>query len=287
MSAEIYDGSKTFVHEVKSGESLSSIAEFNRFNYGNPVWQPIFRYNHFFLSVMGNDPNLIQPGFKIVIPRSPEGYSRMLAKLHSLKKIARAQGDSIKYQLEGDYYKHKADRVLLDFAGDVLTTIATFGASALKASKSAKVAAASRGQQRAAAEYLARKHSKEFTQGVIDKFKDTAIDAVISVTDDKTKSGGTLNDVRSLQKSFKKGGKAIATVSLQAGKSLLDMADLILDYAKPSVVADKIMLMTVGQTTQQSYQEAIKTIERSVDSQQRALDRKIAKYSREKEVLYF
>ena len=89
-----------------------------------------------------------------------------------------------------------------------------------------------------------------------------------------------------MQKSGKKDWKAMQSVSLKAGKSLLDMADLVLDYVKPSKVADTFMLLTIGETTEQSYRKAISHIEQSVVAQQKVLDGKIQKYMSEMKTLY-
>jgi hypothetical protein len=54
-----------YIYEVNRGDTLSQIAEFF---YGRPVWQSIYRTNQ---GVIGQNPNLIRPGQKLTIPRTP------------------------------------------------------------------------------------------------------------------------------------------------------------------------------------------------------------------------
>lgn len=54
-----------YIYEVNRGDTLSQIAGFF---YGRPVWQSIYKANQ---GVIGRDPNLIRPGQKLSIPRTP------------------------------------------------------------------------------------------------------------------------------------------------------------------------------------------------------------------------
>jgi hypothetical protein len=94
-----YDGNYEIIHTVKLRESLSTIAEKYKFK----SWQPIWIYNTQKKHMLdpGGDPGSLELGQHLFIPRSKEGYDKLLKKLVALKDGLAASGDGQLYELEG------------------------------------------------------------------------------------------------------------------------------------------------------------------------------------------
>ena len=219
---------------------------------------------------------MIQAGVGIFIPRSPKGYDNLIRKLMLLKQEMSGMVDQTKYALEGEYNKHQSDRVLVDLAGDVLTLIGTTCAKALSAAQKARTAAATIGRNKAAAQYLADNAAKDLSRELHQKFTDTVVNKGLTLVDEDL--GAAYKDLYVTQK---KGASKIANVS--APRSLLDIADLLLDYVSPSKVADGFIYLTTGETPGQSYQEAQKHMRNTLTSSNaRCWTRKFKRHSKKK-----
>jgi len=275
-----YTGDYPVSHRVQAGESLSRIAQ----AYGFQRWEPIYVYNTKIHRILGADPNFVPQGEEIWIPRSNDGYDRLVRKLRALQSEAAGRADQILYQLEGEWNKHQAERVKFDFYGDVLTLLGTVGAKAIEAALKARMAALTTGRAHAAAQYLADQAAKKLAEELGRTLKDKAINAALSTVDEYLADAH-----KRLYLSQKKGLDAIQTVSLRHGKSLLDIADLVLDYASVSNVADMVLAHTVlggRETPEQTYQQAVETVRKSARATQAALSEKIYKIDQEKRIVY-
>lgn len=279
-----YDGNKTFVHTVKSGETLSSIAA----RYGFKSWEPIWRFNTDVKPVLSGNPNQIRAGATLFIPRSEAGYNYLIKKMKVLQLRLQNSLETDLYQLESDYYVFKANEVAVDFVGDVLTTLVSIGFQAKKASEVASAAEKVVGRERVAAEYLARKEGEKLRDMLGDEFAETLADAAVERSTDRMtdKNREGARHFYHAVKSGRKIMKAVQTFSMQGGKSLLDASDIVLEYIKPSTLASAWLAHTVGQAPEQSYEAARRRIEKEITNSTAQLYDKIERIQDERDLLY-
>jgi len=277
MATVPYSGDLPVLHRVRIGESLGKISG----DYKFQSWRPIYIYNTAVHPILGSNPNQVRAGDEIWIPRSKTGYDKLVRKLRALEAESIAMADQALFQLEAEWNRHQGARVLFDLAGDVLTLVATVGAKVFKAAQGAKVAAVATGKTRAAAQYLAKKEAERLATDLRGTLKDKVVNALA------TKVDQDLGEAQKrLYSSQKKGVEAIRGVSLQRGKSLLDIADLVLDYVSVSNVADGLMALTIGQITAQTYEQAQQTIRDSVRVTQASLKEKIQRIEQERRTIW-
>jgi hypothetical protein len=255
-------------------------------------WHAIWQYNTKVQKLdLGNDPDKLNVGTQLFIPRSPDGYDQLITKLNQLKTEMQGFGDMEKYALEGQQWSYKASVEMFDFFGDVGTTLATFGLKALETAKAAKVAKATTGQGRVAAEYLAEKQSEKLSKWIMDTFKDKATGAAAKYAD-KAHGAFTGKETAVGEQTHKYAGTAkkafgaVTGYSMIGGKALLDVSDIALDYLSPSKLANVYLWSTTGETVDQTFNAQKKRIADTVSSSTRLLNQKIEKYSLEKKLVY-
>lgn len=240
-----YDGLQSVVHTVSAGESLSSIAAKYKFAHG---YKPIFKYNHFYMKTIGKDENLIHPGDKIFIPRSPEGYQKLCEKLRLLLVEIAVATERIKGEIEADKAYLDAKMVVIDFAGDVATMIAGFGFKALEAAKLAKFAKAAEGSERIAAEYLAKKAAKNLAESIESKAKDSALGFLAQ---DNQGAQFTLKAGKLTKDIPEKGGKILTALERfqlgQIGRATLGLSEVLISFLKPSWLARNLVGLATGE----------------------------------------
>src|SRR5687767_10729157 len=113
-----YDGTRVVEHCVQPGQTFIGIAKI----YGLPRWQAIQIYNTKVHPVLASArPEHLPAGRRILIPRSPAGYSRWLKSL----TVAKAQLEGFEISelanLESIEAQANAEYVLWDLGGEVLT----------------------------------------------------------------------------------------------------------------------------------------------------------------------
>ena len=302
-----YDGKFVVTHTLQHGQTLTKIAAIYRF----PRWEPIWIYNTKVERVLGDNPDVIRTGVTIFIPRSRDGYDALIKKLTALKYHAENDGDRLTYELEADWNNKEADKVLFDFAGSVGTTLATIALKATSAAKLAATAEKTAGHAKIAARLAARSEARdlakrfkdvrgrllktalndqralygakhEVSKALRDKFIDAGAAAV-----DSTHEGGPA--VGKHAKNVWKGGTAardFARGALTGVKAVGEIADILLDYLEPSVVADGYLFLTRGETTDQTYEGTRKRIEQAVAATSSMIDQRIEKYEEERALLY-
>ena len=272
-----YNGERPVFHTIEYGETLSGIAQAYRFE----DWKPIHRFNTEVHPILTADENRIPAGERIWIPRSPGGYDRLISKLIQLEIESTGQMDRIRYELDREHDLHQAQRVLFDFTGDVATLLATTAFRAVKAANMAKVAAGTVGQSRAAAHYLAHKAADELSSDLRGKLLDEAIGFGLGKIEPRL-SGLYEDGVVPARD----GLKTIRNFSLQGGRSLLEVADIVLDQLSVSKLADVMVRVVAGETPEETYRSMSGGIR---DAQRRTslmLTQKIGRYQREQAVVY-
>lgn len=272
-----YTGDFPFFCTVVHGDSLSAIARRHGFNR----WQPIWIYNTKVHRILQPDPNLIFPGTRILLPRSRAGYDRLLRNLRSLEAQVTGSADQVRYQLQGQHDAFEASRTAFDLAGDVATLLGTVAFKAAQAARAAEIAAETTGPAKVAAQYSADRHAEDLARELTGKLKDTVVNEAVGKADP-----GLGQAHKNLYLTQKKGIAAIRGVSLQRGKSLLDIADILLDYVSVSNVADGIIALKIGETPEKTYQDRLQAIRDSASAWRAILDEKIRKYSAERDLVY-
>lgn len=280
-----YDGFQIVTHQIRPGETLSSLAQHYKF----PSWKPIWIFNTQVRRVLpGGNPDRISAGVSIFIPLSPAGYDKLIDKLKNLKDQLAGSLDAERYRLEGDYYDFKSKLVLLDLAGDILTTVATVALQACKAAQSAAAARKVVGREAVAAEYLARKEAEKLEEKLWELVVDKGMDGNVDHFKGKMKeeSGERLEAGWKGAKSTYKAVKAVRNFSLQGGRFLLDIADIVLDYVKPSTLADGWLWLTTRETSGQSYGNAQEALKKALANGTTQLHDKIVNLEDERDLLY-
>lgn len=288
IGRKTYDGKSVCIHIVRPGESYSRIASTYRLSSWHAIWQ----YNTKVQKVdLGNDPDKLNVGIQLFIPRSPDGYDQLITKLNQLKIEMQGFGDMEKYALEGQQWNYKASVEMFDFIGDVATTLTTFGLKAAQTAKAAKVAKATTGQGRVAAEYLAEKQAEKLSKWIMDTFKGKATGAAAKYAD---KAHGALAGKETMvgekthkyASTAKKAFGAVTGYSMIGGKALLDISDIALDYLSPSKLANVYLWATTGETVDETFNAQKRRIAATVSSSTQLLDQKIEKYLLEKKLVY-
>ena len=283
-----YDGSQPVLHVVQPGESLSRIAR----HYRLPGWHPIWLYNSKVLGVyLGEDPDIIRPGDQLFIPRSPQGYDRLIKRLQALKVEMIGAGDQERYRLEGQRWAYKAQAEIFDFAGEALTTLATFGLKAASAARAATVAEATQGRAKAAAKYLADRRATELAEWVDGAFKEKATGAIAKKVDDlhSRHTGRDSSVGENTHRAVGTGKKVVEAIrgfSLTGGKALLDAAEIGLDFTSPTKLANIILKLSVGETVDDAHTAADKQIQATVKQAVGLLDERIARIAAERHTVY-
>lgn len=278
MAKQQYDGKTNIIHDISAGESLSILAGY----YYEDVnrWRPIYVYNTKVRAVLGRDPDKVQVGTKVIIPRTLQGYDELIRKLVAMKDAYRTDADRIRFSLEKDYDEHQAMRVLIDFSAEIATFLGTCGVKVARAAASAKTAVTATGAEKPAAEYLAQKNAKEVGKYLETTAQDKAVDLIAAKAHED--APGIVKDTRTMTK----GVTDVRGISVQRGKSLLDIADIVLAYASPSNVADAFLKATVGETPKDSHQNAVRALRRGTESFCSSFEQKIAKLRSEKNTVW-
>jgi hypothetical protein len=285
-NSSTYDGNQVVIHTLKKGDTLSSIAQRYRFK----SWTPIWIYNTKVRPVLKGSPDNVPAGTNIFIPRSEQGYDRLMKKFEALEEQMRGFGDQETYSLEGDYYKLQAFVVALDAVGDALTTLATLGLQARKAAELLSAAEKVSGAERIAAEYLAKKQSEELAKAVyktgIEKGLDAIQDKASSKLPEKYQEKSEYA-YKGTVKTAPKLAKAVRYFSLQGGKAFLDVSEMILDYLKPSTVANLWMVHVKGIGTPESaYKKNVDQIAHAVADSCTKLHEKKLRMQKERDLIY-
>jgi hypothetical protein len=296
-----YDGNHEIIHTVIRGESLSAIAERYKFR----SWQPIWIYNtqkEHMLDPSGN-PNSLEIGQHLFIPRSKEGYQKLLKKLEILKLGLVASGASEQYRLDSVENEYKAEAVLFDLAGDVATFLGSLSVKVFEVARLRRATVGLKGAQRFAAEIQLRKGTEELADAVnLKELKKAVADGAAGWQANKLADDDQADYVRAgstfatktvdkvakaaseLQKRQKL-GPALRKVVGGPGH-LLDIVDIALDYVKVSNVANAYLWLTHGETVDDTLKNSRQFTENSVAGGLAFLHEKILGIQKERDLLY-
>lgn len=295
-----YDGTYDAMHTIKRGESLSVIATQYKFK----SWQPIWVYNTQVKHMLdaGGDPGKIEVGQHLFIPRSKEGYDKLLKQMAALKEGLAASGDSQIYELEGMENQYKAEAVLFDLAGDVATMLGSLGAKAFEVARLREGAVGLKGAQRFAHEIKMKGAVEDLAEatGTTELGKaalDGAAGAAANAMEDDDKAEnlrkGSTFGLKTVPKAARAGtalqsrmklGPALRAV--KGGSALLDIADMALDYIKVSNVANTFLKLTLGETVDGSLKNARDSVTANIGRGLAKLHQKILQIQKERDLLY-
>lgn len=292
ISTSGFDGRRSVEHVIKRGETLSSVAR----RYGFSSYEPIWTYNSAILGILSGSPNEIREGIRIFIPRTPSGYRIVVNDLASIQSQLDGMTMMRESELDIVMYEAKAIGTMFDFASDVAATVGTLGAKAYQAAKAARVAREAESFAKFAAKYVSGEEARSIA-GTLERFNSDlgelqaqvikaerylakqAIDAykkkarsklsdagyklVCEYLDDLLEARGVdsrpFDVANKTRKTVTKGATAIRTFT-NAGKMLLDAADIILDYAKPSAIANGWLYLTSSETLNQTIENQRKRV---------------------------
>lgn len=282
------------MHVVKRGESLSTIAGQYKFN----TWHPIWIYNTQVKPMLDprGDPGRIEVGQHLFIPRSKQGYDHLLRQLRALKEGLVASGESQIYQLEGMEYQYKAQEVLWNLAGDVLTTLGSLGAKAFEVSKLREGAEGLKGAQRFAHEIKLNQAMDDLAEAVSTKaLRNKAVEGAASRIGNRL---GVDEDVstfglKTVPKAIKAGAALKSRMKLgpalraiKGGSAVLDIADIALDYIHVSNVANAYLWLAYGETVEGSFKNSRASVAANISRGLVNLHEKIVRIEKERDLLY-
>ncbi len=276
-SVKQYDGTTIATHTVRTGDSLSSIAREYKFQSWRPIWVFNTQVRHVLTS--GN-PDRIPADVNIFIPRSERGYRDLIKKLHISKIRIEGSLDRERWRLEADWDAHELFREKLYLTGDLATSAALIGWQARQTFNVARAAEKVVGRGAPAAEYLARIEAKKLGKMLQDK----AIDAVAQYLPNsfKTPTQQGIRTIRTMRKSI----DAVRNSSMHDGRTLLDVADIVLDYLKPSNLAEGWIIVVRGEATKSSYKRAQELLSKAAADSSAQIARKIRNLDAERNLLY-
>ena len=295
-----YDGNYVVMHSVQRGESLSAIAQKYKFK----SWQPIWLYNTQVEPMLDprGDPGSLAVGQHLFIPRSKEGYDKLLKKLEALKEGLAASGEGQMYELEGLENQYKAETVLFDFAGDVATLLASLGFKAMNVVKLRREAGLLKGAQRFAKEIQLKKGVEDLAEAVSAKeLGKSAVDGAVGWQANQMADDDAADRLRLAStfgtKTVPKAAKAISSFrsrrklgpALQkvvGGSSFLDVADMVMDYVKVSTLANGYLRVVHGETVEGSLNSARDSVRANIGRGLANLHEKILRIQKERDLLY-
>ncbi len=281
-----YDGSQVVIYTLRKGDTLSSVAQRYHFN----SWMPIWVYNTKVRPVLKGKPDSIPAGANIFIPRSKQGYEHLIKKFGAFAEEMKGFGDRETYSLEGEYYKLQAFTVALNAVGDALTTLARLGLQARHAAEALSAAENVSGAERIAAEYLAKKQAEELAKAVRKAGIEKAMDAVQEKASSNLPEKYQEKSEYAYTATFKTAPKLIRAVqyfSLQGGKAFLDISEMVLDYLKPSTLANLWLVRVRGlDTPKDAYEKSVERIRHAVADSCMKLHEKQLQIQKERDLVY-
>ena len=252
------------VHIISKGESISLIANaYRKRGWAAPGWEPIWRLNTVVYSNLRNraDPDKIFPGDTLMIPRSPAGYDRLVAKLSELKSELLHMHMANQASLGAIRDNVSAYSNKVDLASTILTLIPGLvikGASIVKLARDAKTLS---GAPLAASKYLMKAEALKMAKDVGWVAAEELAGKIHPVAGVAVKGANTVGKVRMIT-------------------SVLDVAEIICDWTSPSTIAKAIT----------GYEKSMKEQERNAEfSKAKALaglDDKINRITAERRSIY-
>jgi hypothetical protein len=286
------------MHVVVAGESLSRIAARFVSRGWNDLadWHPIFRltrertglWRDKLKSGQLDNPDLIHPGDLLIIPRSRAGYHTAIQKTRSLlRDTMNAPGYAAQVKKEEEHFSER-----LNFLGDIITFVATAGASAATAARSASIAKLAVGA--AAKDALKRKTL-------------SAVDMGLKISEYAGKSTGHENVARysgyaekvvhvaDLVHGAKDFPKDVKELHLKkeywrlAGESIgqvVDVIDVALEWTQPSGLSKGLIRLFTGADVGSTIEQNVEAENRMKERLIHLLRKKIAALQHEMELVY-
>lgn len=289
-STSVVDGRREIIHVVSSGDSLSLIAA-NYRKRGWPVkgWQPIYRLTRRRTGLWAtkgtqkqtDNPDLLQVGDVLILPRSSAGYDAVIKKTQQLSEELFLSGET-----EAERIKREADKFgdQIDLISDILQLAVGAGFKANSIGKaiagvsskrltglSAKLALL--GASADALDWAAKLKMllKKKDEAYLKKAKPaysagkTAIHVAEFLQDEAVKQMSRVA----------KGGRALARI-----------ADVALDYLDPSTLAKAWIWMQTGEHPDTTMKNAVQQALESRETTRKFLANKIAALTVEKEYVH-
>jgi LysM repeat protein len=246
-------------HTVLRGENLTTIAR----KYGFTNYKTIAVYNGL------KNENSLKEGQRIVIPRSRQGYDVLIGKLNQLKSEMAEMTKGVANQLNVDKQEMDRKNKAIDVTFDALMltrTITKVGFKTIIASKDA----------------LTRMPAiKNAMVEVAELVADQAVDSF----DKKYVKEENQEVIPTAYKVYKHKYKVAFKVAKNTLK-VLDLAEVALDFIKPTTIAKYISAYTAGESIEETEANAKKMIEKTHQQAIMNLNEKITRLTNERNMLY-
>lgn len=289
-NTSVVDGRREIIHVVASGESLSLIAA-NYRKRGWPVkgWQPIYRLTRRRTGLWAtkgtqkqtDNPDLLQVGDVLVLPRSAAGYDAVIKKTQQLGEELFLSGET-----EAQRIKQEADNFgdKIDLISDILQLAVGAGFKANSIGKS--IAAVSSKQLTGLSAKL------ELLEASADAL-DWAVKLKMLL---KRKDEAYLKKAKPAYSGAKTAlhvadflkDEAVKQISRAAkgAKAVARIADVALDYLDPSTLAKAWIWMRTGEHPDTTMKNAVNQALESRETTRKFLANKIAALKAEKEYVH-
>lgn len=308
-NAKSYDGSTVVSHTVLEGQNLASIASIYRFEH----WRPIWLYNSEIQRTIGKNPDIVKKGVTLLIPRNKMGYDNLIRKLHATSDIILADSDGIRASLEGEWYELEAYKVLIDTTADIFKTVSGLALKAVQAAKAADVAMKSAEQARIAAYHAMRSESRlvatdlanlaskrvrtakvlaaksgDATAKLTTAIQRKAIGTGAKVADKVLASTGVNESTTyNIGNSYKAKETVRKSINLLSSASkLVDVAEIVLDYVKPSMMADGFVFLSSGESVGMTYDQQRKLVQEAAESVAARIAERASELKKECAIIY-
>ena len=284
-------------YKVEKGDTLSNIAA----KFGFDSHDPLFRYNtRVQQNISGGDPDKLQSGTTIIIPRTQSEYADVLENLENLKKVVVEDSADILKELGVAKQEAEAFGAKIDLAAE----LAMVGKGAVKASiklgsKRLKSLALKKKMLEASQKVVAAGLPQDGADSlVIDKMTGAAVDNSTLVM-----AGRGLNTARMHEKFVKDTGKAYAKkVAVYTTRAITPVeqadgmaecvsmiADLVisgLEGVKPTNVAKIWLWATTGETPDDTNRKATEYVKQQTTRSLERLTGAIGRVRKEQQVVY-
>lgn len=261
------------IHTIQRGESLSKIGN----KYGFKDWKPIYNYNTKIHKVLGKDPDFLEEGTKIIIPRTSEDYIRLIKKLQLLKIEMGGMEDRALIELDGNMNDYQFFKEGIDTLSSILTVSVSVGLSGgAKALSSVKRFQSITSKKPLINKIVSQTSDLVNRKGLKGKLLETTLEASNEKFVKEENRSALSNSYKSVKNGFKLGSN---------GVTVMNCADSLLDFLSPSKVAD-IWMWSFGETVSETDKRSREMVRKITRNQIKRLNERINELTVERALTY-
>ena len=286
-------------YTIQSGDTLSAIAD----QFGFSHYQPIWKYNSQVRNLLkSGNPDRIDVGIKIFIPRTAQQYDGVIEKMKNLRQAVQDDFREIGQDLnsakkETDQFGEKLDLVadLAMVGKGALKATVRLGSKRLR-NHVLKKKAMEAAQKVAVASMPVDASSNEGM--VIDKSTAAAVDNSIMIMAKRNFDAAKAKDkfAKGMTKGMAKKGAVMITKGIAPVEHANGVAEIVstiadaliggLEAVKPTSVAKTWIWLTTGESPDDAYDKANRHIAAQQKASLKRVEETITKLTNEKTILY-